>query len=736
MRGDTLPKVHDLVFLGGGHTHALVLRKWGMKPVRGVRVTLINPAPTAPYTGMLPGYVAGHYDRESLDIDLVRLARFAGARLVIGSADGIDLAARTVHLADRPPIAYDTLSIDIGITSDLPSLPGFSEHAVAAKPLGAFSRAWQRFVDTVRRDDRRPDIVVIGGGVAGVELALAMAHRLESQATPGRITIIEAQTALGDLGARSREILLQKLADFGIDLRENVAAERIEAAGVHLTNGGYLDADFVVGTAGARPHDWLAETGLPLTDGFITVNADLKVRDLASVFAAGDCIHLAHAPRPKAGVYAVRAAPILYRNLKAHLTEWPLKTFEPQRDYLKLISLGGKAALADKYRIAWHGAWLWRVKDGIDRRFMDRFTDLPPFDPPAPPTGDDIAAGVRREIGDGRPLCGGCGAKVGPVALTTALADLPDVADGAADGATELGAGDDAAILKIGDRRQVVSTDHLRAFTEDPYLMGRIAARHALGDIWAMGAEPQAALATLILPPLSESLQQRTVREILAGARSALDPAGAALVGGHTTAGPELTVGFTVTGMADRDPIRLAGARPGDGLILTEPLGSGAVLAAEMTWEADGPAVAACLETMQREQGTAARLLAPHAHAITDVTGFGLAGHLLGMLRRSGVAAEIELDAVPTLPGAAALLRRGVRSSLHDANRRQAEGLGVPDDPRAEILFDPQTAGGLLAAVPADAVDPCLSRLAAAGYPAVRIGTIVAAGSTPSIEVR
>ena len=142
MISSRLPLTRDLVLVGGGHTHALVLRMWGMAPLPGVRLTLINPGPTAPYSGMLPGFVAGHYPREALDIDLVQLARFAGARLVLGAAEAIDPINKRITVPGRPEIAYDVASIDIGITSAMPALNGFADHAVPAKPLGSFAAAW------------------------------------------------------------------------------------------------------------------------------------------------------------------------------------------------------------------------------------------------------------------------------------------------------------------------------------------------------------------------------------------------------------------------------------------------------------------------------------------------------------------------------------------------------------------------------------------------------------------
>ena len=169
-----VPLTRDLVFVGGGHAHALVLRKWGMNPLPGARLTLINPEPTAPYTGMLPGHIAGHYSRETLEIDLMRLARFAGARLILSHATAIDRDARLIHVEGGEPIAYDVASIDIGITAGM-NIPGFAQHAVGAKPLDRYAQAWRDFLKTVQSGEQSPTVAVIGGGVAGCELAMAMA---------------------------------------------------------------------------------------------------------------------------------------------------------------------------------------------------------------------------------------------------------------------------------------------------------------------------------------------------------------------------------------------------------------------------------------------------------------------------------------------------------------------------------------------------------------------------------
>lgn len=684
-----IPFTRDLVFVGGGHTHALVLRKWGMRPLPGVRVTVINPGPTAPYSGMLPGFVAGHYTRDELDIDLVKLARFAGARLVAGKATAIDPVAKTITVAGRPPIAYDVVAVDVGITSEMPMLEGFEENAVPAKPLGTFATRW----DAYRNTATAPKVAVIGGGVAGAELAMAMAYALRGKSPT--VHLIDRGAVLDGFRPPARSRLLAALAERGVTLVENADVVAVLPNAVVLADGRQIPSDFTNGAAGARPHDWVADTGLDLTDGFLNVGPTLQTSD-ADVFAVGDCAHLTHAPRPKAGVYAVRQAPVLYDNLRARLSGSPLRPYYPQKDYLKLISLGGKTALAEKLGTARRGKFLWRWKDHIDRTFMNRFNPLPAMPAPALPL--KTATGVAEALGDA-PLCAGCGAKVGKGALAAALAQLPvttrhDI---------QSRPGDDAAILRTGGATQVLTTDHLSAVTADTVLMARMACIHALGDIWAMGAEPQAATLSLILPRMTDAMQRRTLDEIMATASAVLTDAGAAIVGGHTSQGDSLTIGVTLTGLCDTPPVTLAGARAGDVLVLTKPIGSGTILAAEMRGLARGADVLACHDWMIRPQAQTARQLAA-AHAMTDVTGFGLAGHLVGICDASGVGATVRLDDVPLLDGAHDLAAAGVRSSLFAANRT-ASLVPVPDTPQAALMFDPQTCGGLLAAVPKQLAD-------------------------------
>ncbi|AXI44764.1 selenide, water dikinase SelD [Sulfitobacter sp. SK012] len=709
---EPVPLTRDLVLIGGGHAHALVLRKWGMNPLPGARLTVINPGPTAPYTGMLPGHVAGHYSRDMLEIDLVRLCRHAGARLILGAANAIDRNAKVITVDGRGDIAYDVASIDIGITARM-DLPGFAEHAVGAKPLDVYAETWRNYLDRAKSGSVSGEIAVIGGGVAGCELAMAMAYALGEVGTAAQVTVIEAGSEISGVGRRARAQMIQAMASLGVSVRLNAQVTQIDADQVQLQGQDPVPATLCVGAAGAFPHVWIAQTDLPLKDGFIEIEPDLTVRGDPTLFAVGDCAHMSWAPRPKAGVFAVRAAPVLHDNLRAALMGTRRRSFRPQKNYLKLISLGGKSAMAEKYGMTLAGPALWRWKDRIDCAFMDRLSDLPQMKRSHPPAASALDV---QEMMSVKPLCGGCGAKVGAGALASAVSSLTQ--GNRADLVT--GAGDDAAVFRqAGGGFQVMSTDHLRAMVHDPVQMTRIAAVHALGDVWAMGAAPQAALASIILPQMSPELQARTLKEMTHAANEVFTKAGAALVGGHTTSGAELTVGFTVTGLRDQMPITVGGAKAGDVLVLTRPIGSGVVMAGHMDGRAPGRVVTEVLKVMQTPQSAAAQVL-KSAHAMTDVTGFGLAGHVQAICAASGVQAELWQNKIPVYDGARALSQAGVFSSLLQANRDNApiEGVGDP------LLHDPQTAGGLLAALPKTAAAKAIVALEAEGEMGVIIGQL------------
>lgn len=359
----SLPLDARILMIGAGHANLIALALLRAS-CPNARISLVEPASSATYSGMLPGFVAGHYSGDQLSVDLAETCARLDVDLIHGTVSGIDLASRTAQIEGAAhTLTYDLAALDIGSHSVMPEIDGFAAHGIAVKPLGAFADRWTTFEAQAARE---APICVIGGGVAGAEVALAMAHRRGSP-----VTLIEAGDQIAPhLAPRARSVLLAAMArqDVRAVLGRRVA--RIAADHVLLDDGARIESAFTLGAAGARPYGWLARDLAVNAAGFVEVGATLQMRGAPTLFATGDCAAMTHAPRPKAGVFAVRQGPVLAANLAAMLRGEPLTEYHPQRDYLKLISLGGKRALCDWHGITLHGAWLWRLKDWIDRGFM------------------------------------------------------------------------------------------------------------------------------------------------------------------------------------------------------------------------------------------------------------------------------------------------------------------------------------------------------------------------------
>lgn len=712
------PAKHDLVLLGGGHANALALRMLAMERPSATRITLVSPQSLAAYSGMLPGLVAGHYRLTDTHVDLPQLCQWAGARFVQQAVSRIDPEQRCLHLADGSTLAYDLLSINVGGTPAWGEVPGAAEFAIAVKPVASFYARWSRYLDGLaQRESQAPaQVTVVGGGAGGTELVLAMAHAAARRGLTLTLRLV-TRDLLGEYNDRARRHAREALAAYGVELVEHATVTAVTRNTLHTRNGDHR-FDALFWCLGVRAPGFLAECGLQCTDdGFVEVDASLRSLSHDNIFAAGDCAWQSNAPARRAGVYAVRQAPVLAANLRAALHDEPLRLYHPQKQFLSLLSLGGQRAIGYRNGVALAGEWLWRLKDRIDRRFMQRLNALP--DKPAMPatTGDNLR-------------CAGCGAKVGGEALRQALAPLHAVThDNILAG---LEAREDASLVRWNPKALLVqSHDYFPAFVDDPLLFGRIAALHALSDVHARNARPHSALATVCVPVNHPRLQARDLTRLMEGALMELNRDGCALIGGHSIEGPQLAAGFTINAEAvDTQLAGKQGARPGDVLLLTKPLGHGVLLAAMMQPRPVGAWLDALFENMLASNAVAGRLFhQAGARAVTDITGFGLLGHLLEICEAGAVGAQLELDTVPVLDGVVTLLRQGVSSSLRPANDAALARTDIParwlGHPLLGVLTDPQTSGGLLAAVPADKVNECLRACADAGQKTWRIGTII-----------
>ena len=746
----------SLVLLGGGHSHLAVLMHLAKKPVPGLEVTLVTRDVDTPYSGALPAYLTGHCGVDQLYIDLRPLAQMAGARLIQTSVEHIDLQTRQLHCPGRPGLGFDMLSINIGSRPALHGLPGAQEFAVAVKPIPEFLQHWndmQRQTEEALAQGKPYTIAIIGGGPASVELACAIQARLLSNARKSATTAAKGPDTLLHIlllsnsaslltthNAATQARALQTLQRKGIEVRLQCSVKAIEAntvlweaSGPSLAVGseqsGRLSADSIVIATGASAPAWLQHTGLALDDkGFIRVTQNLQSVSHPMVFAAGDIASIEGFPRPRSGVYAVRQGMPLADNLRRFALGQALRAYTPQRDAMAMINTGDGAAMASRGQWSWQGRWVGVWKDWIDRRFVGKYTNLRG-------TGEDknIAGEARSHKGM---RCAGCGAKVGSTMLQQVLEQVHPCTHGDVI-STHLST-EDCAMIRIDESRVLLqSVDHFRAFINDPYLFARIATVHCLSDIHAMGATAHSALAIVSIPYAVPHLMQARLLEIMTGCTEVLNAHDTALIGGHTSEAQELSFGLSVNGFAPADRLlRKTGMREGDVLILCKPLGTGTLFAADMRWQARQSWISNALEHMQQSNHLAAQTLVRHgATACTDVTGFGLLGHLREMIKPEGARVSLSLSALPVLDGALTCIERGLLSSLHADNAQHGDVLidakRFAAAPRLQLLYDPQTAGGLLASIPAANAGACLMQLRAAGYGlAAAIGTVSAASST------
>ena len=738
----TTPARKRLVLLGGGHSHLAVLMYLAKNPLPGLDITLVSKDIETPYSGALPAYIAGTYGEDDLHIDLRPLAVMAGARIVQTQVKSLNLEKKQIQCAGRPPVCFDFLSINIGSQPDTNRIPGAQQFALAVKPIDVFLRQWQKIRATALQtlSESRPyTLVIVGGGPASVEMACAFRQSIIASkpfdANALQIIIVtSAEAILSGHSKKARTLASASLAQQGIIVRSSCEVTAVEQNQIHLHSASgqeVLQTDCCVIATGASPAKWLADTGLALDEqGFLQVTKTLQSTSHPWVFAAGDIASIINHPRPKSGVYAVRQGKPLAKNLRRFALGKTLHSYRPQKKALALLSMGDGSAIASRGGSAFQGRWIARWKDMIDRAFVSKYSELP--DPGTAAANDPNESLSERPA----PLmrCAGCAAKISSSSLSSVLGNLhscshPDIE-------STLGSVEDTSIIRLEEQRVLLqSVDHLRAFINDPYLFARIATNHCLSDIHAMGATAHSALAIVSLPHGTSAIMEEHLQQVMTGCTEVLNAHNTALIGGHTSEAESLSFGLSVNAFADPERLlRKTGMQEGDLLILTKAIGTGTLFAADMRYRARHRWIANALIQMQRSNQMAAHLFLQYgATACTDVTGFGLLGHLGEMILPEGCEVSVQLGALPAMEGAVTCFEMGIFSSLHVDNAEQAtllqNGADYAKHPYLPLLFDPQTAGGLLASIPESKAAACVQQLHDSGYvDAVCIGRVINTG--------
>ncbi len=678
------------VLAGGGHTHALILQRWASKPERRPSglITLINRGSETFYSGMIPSLIAGTQQPDEIKIDLRSLAQHAGISFINSEIEDIDAIKKNIRFQNRDPIKFDYLSLNVGATGDPSQRLGPEQ--VTIKPLHEALALIKRN-DCYGLDARHQEFSIIGSGLASIEISFALRNRWPKR----KITL---HVKADKLTSHIKKALQQ--SNIKIVLSNN--SQRILGPALFCT--------------GSFAPGWLENSGLSVNHrGRILTRATLQVIEHPYIFASGDCGVIYNKQRPASGVWAVRAAPILAMNLERINSERPLRCWTPQKRSLQMIGQPENADGAAKAWIHWGShfigpyQWAWQWKQLIDKRFIAMFRMQSAMD-------------LESKTMD----CRGCAAKLAAQPLKNALESA------------ELGslgrAPEDAAVL---DKNWLQSVDGFPAILSDPWLNARITTLHACSDLWACGATVASAQVFITVPNIQANLQENLLEQILSGIKGALEEQRATLLGGHTLESRDQTptpasmgiqIGLCVNGQqqSDCNPWTKGGLRSGDMLLMSKPIGTGVLFAAAMHHKTNSIYLDKAIELMATSQhhliGQLRELEMKHPesiHACTDVTGFGLMGHLGEMLQAShhGCSAHIKLDSVPVLDGAISLLKRGYASSLAPSNRQAwrfldpngnqpplitieaSQGL-TPENKDCqamlELLVDPQTCGPLL----------------------------------------
>ncbi|MCK5829327.1 MAG: selenide, water dikinase SelD [Methylococcales bacterium] len=695
------PIFKDLVFVGGGHSHALVLRKWAMNPLPGVRITLVSPQTMTPYSGMLPGLISGHYSFAQTHIDLVKLSLWANIRFIQDSVTGIDTETNTLQLKNHPAIEFDLVSIDIGSTPNQ-QIEGSAEFAIPIKPISGFYQRW-KLIQQKAQQAKIKSLSVVGGGAGSVEVIMAIAFNLKSVDSSLQYHLVTSSEHI--LSGYNRSVVnrvKQQFKQMDIKIHTSSRVKKLSQGVIHCHNADSIKTDEIIWCTQASGSHWLKNSPLECDDaGFMKVRQTLQSLHYDHIFAAGDIANMVADPRPKAGVYAVRQAKTLFDNLRAVLLNQSLADYKPQGGFLSLLALGDKQATGSKSFFSFSGDWVWRWKDSIDVKFMNQFHQLPILSMSSnitiyPELIDDAE---KTEQHDPLKRCAGCGAKIGADILQQALNEVLG---------EKYYQPQDA--VQISQQAEIIyqSVDALKAPIQDPWLFGKIAVNHALSDLYAMNLKPESAQVLISLPYAGSKVQKRQLKTLIQGISTQLDTLQCRFIGGHTSEASELSVGLVVNGVQDKKPLfHKQGLNPGDKLVLSKPLGTGVILAAAMQDECEGDIFNQAVSSMLQSNDEAAKVLSKlNIKACTDITGFGLLGHLNELCLASDCAVSLNLNAIPFLPGVEALALKNIKSSLYSQNRQIFKTMEWPgsitQQARFNLLFDPQTSGGLLAGIPSN----------------------------------
>lgn len=675
-----------IILAGAGHANIQCLKMFAMKPIPGAHVLLVSEQDSAPYSGMLPGFMYGKYSEEEIHFNLWNLCSRAGVTFIRDKITAIDANKRQLSFSSgRASLEYDILSLNLGIKPRQLEGHANEERVLMLKPISRLIEGWKKFLNLLNELPKQEKwkVAVVCGGPAGVETAVAINETALKCGKMVSIHLLQASDRLMEsLPHEASHQALKKMQAAGFKIHLATRVVEIFGQEIKCSDGTLFDFDFIFVATEATPPCALSNSGLSLSEkGFLQVNQKLQSISHPEVFAAGDCTHFVSSPLPKAGVFAVRQGRILEKNIRAYahsVDQTKLSSYRPQKNFLKLIQLPmgevmatrGIFSITSKYFSAW--------KEHIDRKFMQRFGTIERSQEMMTSTAP------AQEFNN---MCLGCGAKVSQNILQAVISQLKKDFQTVMPESVE-----DCYPLSLQSQKNYLSIDGLRSFLPDPSLVGKVSMLHALSDLWVSGVKPHSLAVSLGVAARSELSQRNYLLQIMSGILSVCLEHGIHLINAHTFENSDDHLSLTVIGEKQESLLRKSGAKVGDLIVMNKPLGTGILLQALQHGDVTLKSMEELLRVFNRPN-----ILPNPAYfsTATDVTGFGLVGHLLEVLEASKLSAKLNVSTIPILSGTESYLAKGYRSYLIDSNRRCS--IGKVSDNLPDYLFDPQTNGAVLA---------------------------------------
>ncbi|HUB13409.1 MAG TPA: selenide, water dikinase SelD [Acetobacteraceae bacterium] len=702
----------DIVLLGAGSVHLDVLRRFALRRPWHARLTVVSPGPEIPLPAAIPGLVRGDLPPSEACIDLGRLCAAAGARLIQAAPVGLDLTVQAIAIAERPPLRFDVLSVDLEGESVMPA----PHHAfVPTHPLSGFL---SRLGTLEARLPAGARLAVIGGDTVGPQLALAVAQRWHGRLRP--VLVSNGAEPVANAPPRVRRLVRAALVAAGVELVSGVRAGPLVDGRLALSDGSFLPVDAALWAEDVRPPGCIVDTGLPCdATGRLLVDATQRSVAHPAVFATGAC-----AAPPRDGSVASLLATNLRRVAAGHPPRRPAIPWPTLPDRPALLELAPGRAVVWSNGVALSGKAVARGNAWLSRRRLIRYTPgpvsrpaldlpwsspvLPWCSPVLPWSSPDQRWFAVGGIGRFRqPLSERLPAKAQSELSAPVAACQPNQV---------------AAITPPPGQAVLQTAASLQTHRLlDPFLLGNIAASHALAEPYALGAQPWTAFAIVSLPADPTTEHARVDLEMmLAGGQAVLAEAGCRLAGVHATLAPQTSLGFIVTALTEPAQLpRRRKLRAGDALLLTKPLGSAVVLAAHPRAEARAAWLTAAAIAMRATNAASSRILRAHGmSACAVVDGAGLGGHLGALLGAAGLSAVLWPEVVPLLPGTLDLMSSPRRRKAAPAPMQADETMFKA------LLAAPEISGGLIAGVPPARAEHCVAACGAAGVAAAIIGVV------------